>query len=124
MQVTITLFYSQVPSYMVSQERRDWRDYKQPEQQPLPSPHHHGPHADLQYGQCHYPSPISRAWSGSHTENGKLSVYLTWIQHSKHIDTRKYDNNAQQIYVHCGAIFISHKYYPNKGLFSNHRELQ
>lgn len=66
------LLHSQVPGYMVSQDRRDWREYSPAEQQPLPPPHHPGSHAELQYGQCHYPSPISRAWPGSHTENGKL----------------------------------------------------
>ncbi|XP_071782579.1 interferon regulatory factor 4a isoform X1 [Centroberyx gerrardi] len=64
-----TSLHNQAPSYMVSQERRDWRDYTAPEQPPLP-PHHHGPHAELQYGQCHYPSPLSRPWPGAHTENG------------------------------------------------------
>ncbi|KAM4604849.1 interferon regulatory factor 4a [Polymixia lowei] len=57
--------------YVVSQDRREWREYTPPEQHPLPPPpHHHGPHAELQYGQCHYPSPLSRPWPGSHTENG------------------------------------------------------
>ncbi|KAM3865840.1 interferon regulatory factor 4-like [Diretmus argenteus] len=60
--------HSQVPGYMVSQERRDWRDYTSPEQQPPPPPH--GPHTELQYSQFHYPSPLSRAWPGTHTESG------------------------------------------------------
>ncbi|XP_005476429.1 interferon regulatory factor 4a isoform X2 [Oreochromis niloticus] len=63
-----TSLHNQVPGFMVSQERRDWRDYHAPpEQQPLP--HHHGPLPELQYSQCHYPSSISRAWPGSHSEN-------------------------------------------------------
>uniref|UniRef100_A0A3B4VA70 Interferon regulatory factor 4a n=1 Tax=Seriola dumerili TaxID=41447 RepID=A0A3B4VA70_SERDU len=53
----IHMLPSQVPGYMVSQERRDWRDYPPQEQQPLPPPHHHGSHAELQYG--HYPSTIN-----------------------------------------------------------------
>uniref|UniRef100_A0A3B4ZC94 Interferon regulatory factor 4-like n=1 Tax=Stegastes partitus TaxID=144197 RepID=A0A3B4ZC94_9TELE len=58
-------------------ERRDWRDYHAPpEQQPLPNTHHHGPHAELPYGQCHYPSPISRPWPGSHTENGSYTSFI------------------------------------------------
>uniref|UniRef100_A0A3P9M2V0 Interferon regulatory factor 4a n=1 Tax=Oryzias latipes TaxID=8090 RepID=A0A3P9M2V0_ORYLA len=47
--------------------RKDY--HPSPEQQALSSPHLHGPHAELQYGQCPYPPSISRAWPGSHTEN-------------------------------------------------------
>ncbi|XP_072219989.1 interferon regulatory factor 4a isoform X2 [Leuresthes tenuis] len=65
-----TSLHNQVPSFVVSQERRDWREYHAPpDQQSLPNTHHHGPHAELQYSQCHFPSPINRAWPGSHTEN-------------------------------------------------------
>uniref|UniRef100_A0A3Q3KI95 IRF tryptophan pentad repeat domain-containing protein n=1 Tax=Monopterus albus TaxID=43700 RepID=A0A3Q3KI95_MONAL len=69
----IAALSSQVPGYMVSPERRDWRDYSPAEQQPIPPPHHHGLHTELQYSQCHYPTPISRTWPGLHTENG---IYL------------------------------------------------
>nr|XP_020451303.1 interferon regulatory factor 4-like isoform X2 [Monopterus albus] len=65
-----TSLHNQVPGYMVSPERRDWRDYSPAEQQPIPPPHHHGLHTELQYSQCHYPTPISRTWPGLHTENG------------------------------------------------------
>ncbi|KAI4809472.1 hypothetical protein KUCAC02_018351 [Chaenocephalus aceratus] len=75
---------NQVSGYMVSQERRDWRDYSPPEQQPLPPPHHHGPHAELQYGSSHYPSAFSRAWPGSHTENVFFCLYCTGFQLSFH----------------------------------------
>ncbi|XP_028282620.1 interferon regulatory factor 4a isoform X2 [Parambassis ranga] len=69
--------HNQVPSFMISQERRDWRDYHgPPEQQPLTASHHHGPHTELQYGQCHYPPSIPRAWPASHSENeSQPSVY-------------------------------------------------
>lgn len=67
----------QVPGYVLSQERRDWRDYSPPEQQPLPPAHHHATHADLQYGQCHYLPPFSRPWSTSHAENGEMSTLHT-----------------------------------------------
>lgn len=88
--ITILLHPSQVPGYMVSQERRDWREYSPAEQQPLPPTHHPGPHAELQYGQCHYPSPISRAWPGSHTENGNLQ----YTQHHEYnIHTLNWSNN-------------------------------
>uniref|UniRef100_A0A3B3V481 Interferon regulatory factor 4a n=1 Tax=Poecilia latipinna TaxID=48699 RepID=A0A3B3V481_9TELE len=61
----------QVPSFVVSPERRDWRDYHAPsEQHSLPNANHHGQHTDLPYGQCHYQSPISRVWPSSHTETG------------------------------------------------------
>uniref|UniRef100_A0A3B4G6Z3 Interferon regulatory factor 4-like n=1 Tax=Pundamilia nyererei TaxID=303518 RepID=A0A3B4G6Z3_9CICH len=75
--VTTRLIF-QVPGFMVSQERRDWRDYHAPpEQQPLP--HHHGPLPELQYSQCHYPSSISRAWPGSHSENGTIFTYTCYF---------------------------------------------
>ncbi|KAK5919613.1 hypothetical protein CgunFtcFv8_023489 [Champsocephalus gunnari] len=74
---------NQVSGYMVSQERRDWRDYSPPEQQPLPPPHHHGPHAELQYGSSHYPSAFSRAWPGSHTENGFQLSFHTYLSESQ-----------------------------------------
>ncbi|XP_054624211.1 interferon regulatory factor 4a isoform X2 [Dunckerocampus dactyliophorus] len=57
--------HSQVQTYMVSQERRDWRDYKLPEQQHIPPVHHRGPHGELQY----YPSSISRPWPESQSES-------------------------------------------------------
>ncbi|XP_056149730.1 interferon regulatory factor 4a [Lampris incognitus] len=64
--------HNQVPGYMVSQDKREWRDYSQAEQQqppllpPPPPPHHHA--GELQYG--HFPSPLSRTWHGLHAENG------------------------------------------------------
>ncbi|KAJ4936616.1 hypothetical protein JOQ06_001205 [Pogonophryne albipinna] len=78
-----TSLQNQVSGYMVSQERRDWRDYSPPEQQPLPPPHHHGPHAELQYGSSHYPSAFSRAWPGSHTENGFQLSFHTYLSESQ-----------------------------------------
>ncbi|XP_028832471.1 interferon regulatory factor 4a [Denticeps clupeoides] len=45
-----------VPSYMLTQDRRDWRDFA-PEQ-----PHQQPPHAELPYGQCPYPPPRSLTW--------------------------------------------------------------
>ncbi|XP_028988750.1 interferon regulatory factor 4a isoform X1 [Betta splendens] len=78
-----TSLHNQVPGYVVAQERRDWREYPAVEQQPLPPPHHPGPHADLQYGQCHYPSPISRAWPGSHAENGFQLSFHTCLSESQ-----------------------------------------
>ncbi|XP_037314810.1 interferon regulatory factor 4a isoform X3 [Pungitius pungitius] len=61
--------HDQASGYMASQERRDWRDYSPSEQQPLAPPHQHGSHAELQYGQFHYPSSFSRPWPGSQSEN-------------------------------------------------------
>ncbi|XP_029380447.1 interferon regulatory factor 4a isoform X2 [Echeneis naucrates] len=75
--------HNPVPSYVVSQERRDWRDYPPPEQQSLPPPHHHGPLAELPYGQCHYPPPISRAWPGPHSENGFQVSFQTYLTDSQ-----------------------------------------
>ncbi|XP_023820962.1 interferon regulatory factor 4 isoform X1 [Oryzias latipes] len=78
-----TSLRNQVP-FVVSQERRDWRDYHpSPEQQALSSPHLHGPHAELQYGQCPYPPSISRAWPGSHTENGFQLSFHTYLSESQ-----------------------------------------
>nr|XP_057922230.1 interferon regulatory factor 4a isoform X2 [Doryrhamphus excisus] len=57
--------HSQVQTYMVSHERRDWRDYKPPEQQHIPPLHHRGPHGELQY----FPSSISRPWPESQSES-------------------------------------------------------
>lgn len=69
---------TQVPGYMVSQERRDWRDYSSAEQHPLPPPPHHH---ELQYS--HYPSPLSRPWPGSHTENGFQLSFHTYLSESQ-----------------------------------------
>uniref|UniRef100_A0A087YC24 Interferon regulatory factor 4a n=1 Tax=Poecilia formosa TaxID=48698 RepID=A0A087YC24_POEFO len=42
--------HNQVPSFVVSPERRDWRDYHAPsEQHSLPNANHHGQHTDLPY---------------------------------------------------------------------------
>lgn len=65
---------SQVPGYMLGQERRSWRDYSPPEQHSLPPAHHHGSQADIPYGQCHYLPPFSRPWSASQAENGEILI--------------------------------------------------
>ncbi|XP_029971132.1 interferon regulatory factor 4a [Salarias fasciatus] len=76
--------HNQVPGFMVPPERRDWRDYHTPtEQQALPGAHHHGSHAELQYGQCHYPSSMSRPWPGAHTENGFQLSFHTYFSESQ-----------------------------------------
>lgn len=67
----------QVPGYMLSQERRNWRDYSPPEQHPLPPAHHHGPQADIPFSQCHCLPPFSRPWSASQAENGQMSILYT-----------------------------------------------
>ncbi|XP_061588360.1 interferon regulatory factor 4a [Cololabis saira] len=75
---------NQVPSFVVSQERRDWRDYHASTEQPHhPNTHHHGAHAELQYGQGPYPPSISRAWPGSHTENGFQLAFHTYFSESQ-----------------------------------------
>ncbi|XP_064849011.1 interferon regulatory factor 4-like isoform X1 [Oncorhynchus masou masou] len=66
--------HSQVSgSYIVPQERKEWKEYSHTQdhqQQPQPQ-HHQPPHVELQYSQCHYPSPLSRLWhTGPHTDNG------------------------------------------------------
>ncbi|CAG5896654.1 unnamed protein product [Menidia menidia] len=74
---------NQVPTYVVSPERREWRDYHAlPEQQSL-NMHHHGPHGDLQYSQCLFPSPINRAWPASHTDNGFQLSFHTYFSESQ-----------------------------------------
>ncbi|XP_068604968.1 interferon regulatory factor 4a [Brachionichthys hirsutus] len=73
--------HNQVPSYMVSQEKSDWRDYSPPDQ-PLPTPHQ-GPHAEVPYGQCHYPPTCSRAWPASHIENGFQFSFRTFLSDSQ-----------------------------------------
>ncbi|CAL8280179.1 unnamed protein product [Lota lota] len=63
---------NQVSGYVSSQDSREWREYPQAEQHPMPPPitQLHGPHAELQYGQAHYTATASRPWSGSIQENG------------------------------------------------------
>ncbi|KAM3604948.1 uncharacterized protein V6R79_018536 [Siganus canaliculatus] len=78
-----TSLHNQVPGYVLSQERREWRDYSPPEQQPLPPSHHHGPHGEVHYGQSHYPSPFSRGWPGSHGENGFQLSFHTYFSDSQ-----------------------------------------
>uniref|UniRef100_A0AAQ4NZR8 Interferon regulatory factor 4a n=1 Tax=Gasterosteus aculeatus aculeatus TaxID=481459 RepID=A0AAQ4NZR8_GASAC len=75
--------HDQVSAYMASQERRDWRDYSPSEQQPLAPPHQHGSHAELQYGQFHYPSSFGRPWPGSHSENGFHLSFHTYFSESQ-----------------------------------------
>uniref|UniRef100_A0A3Q3X6W2 IRF tryptophan pentad repeat domain-containing protein n=1 Tax=Mola mola TaxID=94237 RepID=A0A3Q3X6W2_MOLML len=76
---TIPVILSQIPGYILPQERRDWRDYSPPEQQPLLPSHHH---TEVQYGQCHYPPPFSRPWPGSHAENGFQLSFHTYFSES------------------------------------------
>uniref|UniRef100_A0A1A7WQH6 Interferon regulatory factor 4a n=3 Tax=Iconisemion striatum TaxID=60296 RepID=A0A1A7WQH6_9TELE len=78
-----TSLHNQVPGFVVSQERRDWRDYHTPPEQQSLSNAHHGQHADLQYGQCHYQSSISRIWPGSQTENGFQLSFHTYLSDSQ-----------------------------------------
>ncbi|XP_061776234.1 interferon regulatory factor 4a isoform X1 [Nerophis ophidion] len=58
--------HSQVQTYMVSHERRDWRDFKLPEEQHVPPVHHRGPYGELQY----FSSSFSRPWPESQSESG------------------------------------------------------
>lgn len=60
----------QVPAYMLSQDRRDWRNYSPPQQQHVPPSH-----AEVQHGPCHYQPAFSRPWPASHPENGELLCY-------------------------------------------------
>lgn len=70
---------NQMPSYIVNQERREWRDFTSSEQQTLPPPPHHHPH-ELQY---HYPSALSRPWPPTHTENGFQLSFHTYLSESQ-----------------------------------------
>ncbi|XP_008295730.1 interferon regulatory factor 4-like [Stegastes partitus] len=99
--------HNQVPAFMVSQERRDWRDYHAPpEQQPLPNTHHHGPHAELPYGQCHYPSPISRPWPGSHTENGfQLSFHTYFSESQSPVYAMDHNNAVTDFSLHVSLFY-------------------
>ncbi|CAL8366709.1 unnamed protein product [Boreogadus saida] len=60
---------NQVSGYGSSQDSRDWREYPQTEQHPLPPPstHPHGPLTELQY---YATAAGSRPWSGALQENG------------------------------------------------------
>uniref|UniRef100_A0A2I4CWA0 Interferon regulatory factor 4a n=1 Tax=Austrofundulus limnaeus TaxID=52670 RepID=A0A2I4CWA0_AUSLI len=79
-----TSLHNQVPSFVVSQERRDWSDYHVlPEQQTMSNTHPHGQHAELPYGQCHYQPSIGRVWPGSHTENGFQLSFHTFFSDSQ-----------------------------------------
>ncbi|KAM9322044.1 interferon regulatory factor 4a [Pholidichthys leucotaenia] len=79
-----TSLHNQVPSFMVSQERREWREYHMPpEQQHLPSLHPQAPHAEHQYSQLHYSPSISRGWPGSHAENGIQLSFHTYFSESQ-----------------------------------------
>ncbi|XP_047446628.1 interferon regulatory factor 4a isoform X4 [Mugil cephalus] len=93
--------------FVVSQERRDWRDYHvPPEQQPLPNTHHHGPHAELQYGQCHYPSQIARAWPGSHTENGfQLSFHTYFSESQPSMYAMEHNNAVTDFSLHVALFY-------------------
>ncbi|TWW73869.1 interferon regulatory factor 4a isoform X1 [Takifugu flavidus] len=94
-----TSLHTQVPGYMLSPERREWRDYSPPEQQPLPPAHHHASHADLQYGQCHYLPPFSRPWSTSHAENGFQLSFHTYFADS-HSYTMDQNNSLADFSLH------------------------
>ncbi|KAM4552616.1 interferon regulatory factor 4a isoform 1-T2 [Odontesthes bonariensis] len=102
-----TSLHNQVPSFVVSQERRDWRDYHGPaDQQSLPNTHHHGPHAELQYSQCHFPSPINRAWPGSHTENGfQLSFHTYFSESQPSMYTMDHNNIITDFSLHVSLYY-------------------
>ncbi|XP_056277151.1 interferon regulatory factor 4a [Pseudoliparis swirei] len=101
-----TSSHDQVSGYMVSQERRDWRDYSPTEQQPVPPPHQHGPHAELQYGQLHYPSPFSRVWPGSNIENGfQLSLHTCFSESQPPVYSINPNNGITDFSLHVSLYY-------------------
>ncbi|MED6264932.1 hypothetical protein CHARACLAT_020248 [Characodon lateralis] len=98
-----TSLHNQVPSF----ERRDWRDYHAlPEQHSLSNANHHGQHADLQYSQCHYQSPISRVWPGSHTENGfQLSFHTYFSESQPPMYTMDHNNAISDVSLHVSLYY-------------------
>ncbi|XP_028328077.1 interferon regulatory factor 4a [Gouania willdenowi] len=79
---TYPTLHSQLPSFMISPEKRDWSVYHAPpEQQVLPNAHPQGPHVELTHP--HYPSAISRAWPGPHPENGFQLSFHTYFSGSQ-----------------------------------------
>ncbi|XP_072543354.1 interferon regulatory factor 4a isoform X2 [Salminus brasiliensis] len=55
---------TQMPSYVLSPERRDWREYG------TEQPHHQPPHAELPYGPCPYPPTRPLQWHAPPCDNG------------------------------------------------------
>uniref|UniRef100_A0A3B5M8X1 Interferon regulatory factor 4a n=1 Tax=Xiphophorus couchianus TaxID=32473 RepID=A0A3B5M8X1_9TELE len=100
-------FKEKVPSFVVSPERRDWRDFHAPsEQHSLPNANHHGQHTDLQYGQCHYQSPISRVWPSSHTENGfQLSFHTYFSESQPPMYTMDHNNAMSDFSLHVSLYY-------------------
>ncbi|XP_014855988.1 PREDICTED: interferon regulatory factor 4-like [Poecilia mexicana] len=99
--------HNQVPSFVVSPERRDWRDYHAPsEQHSLPNANHHGQHTDLPYGQCHYQSPISRVWPSSHTETGfQLSFHTYFSESQPPMYTMDHNNAMSDFSLHVSLYY-------------------
>ncbi|XP_034039585.1 interferon regulatory factor 4a [Thalassophryne amazonica] len=96
--------YNQMPSYMISQERTEWRDYTNPEQQSVPSPHHHG--SELQYSQCHYLLPLSRAWPASHTETGfQVSFHTYFSDSQKPVFTMDHNSAITDFSLHVSLFY-------------------
>lgn len=96
--------HNQGPAFMFSQERRDWRDYLSPEQQHLPHPT--APHAEGQFGQSHYPSAFSRAWTGSHTENGFQLSFHTYLSDSQpHMHSLDHNNAITDFSLHVSLYY-------------------
>ncbi|XP_061654668.1 LOW QUALITY PROTEIN: interferon regulatory factor 4a [Phyllopteryx taeniolatus] len=62
--------FDMIPPYstLLSQEIRDWRDCKRPEQHPVAPVRHCGSHAEFPYSQ--FSSAIGRAWPEPQSENG------------------------------------------------------
>ncbi|XP_067330057.1 interferon regulatory factor 4a isoform X2 [Channa argus] len=95
--------HNQVPDYMVSQERRDWRHYSPTEQQTLPAQHHHGPHTELPYG--HYPT-IGRTWPGPHAENGfQLSFHTYFSESQPSLYAVDHNNTTTDFCLHVSLYY-------------------
>ncbi|XP_077580361.1 interferon regulatory factor 4a [Stigmatopora nigra] len=75
--------HSQVPTHIISGESRDWRDHKLPEQHSVSSGYPYGSKGDLPYAQCHFPSPISPAWSESLSENRFHFSFLPYLSEAQ-----------------------------------------
>ncbi|KAM8839706.1 interferon regulatory factor 4a isoform 1-T1 [Synchiropus picturatus] len=91
--------HGQVHSYMLSQDRREWRDYKPAEQASLPPPHH----AELHYGQGHYPSPYGRAWPGP--DNGFQLSFHTYFSEAQPLYAMEHNNAITDFSLHVSLFF-------------------
>ncbi|XP_057713267.1 interferon regulatory factor 4a isoform X1 [Corythoichthys intestinalis] len=100
--------HSTLHSQAQTQESKDWRDYKPPEQHSFSPAYHCGSKGDLPYAQCHFPSPFNLAWPESLSENSfqfSFLPYLSEAQQPFYTSMVDYSNNTTDFSLHVSLFY-------------------